>query len=80
MVSLTISAFSITPTAIRAAITLLGMDGSFANVVPPTVAIAVQTDVLVGTVWRLARISVSSTSITMVDITSNTSYAANANI
>ena len=80
MVSLTISAFSITPTAIRPAITLLSMDGSFADVVPPTVAIAVQTDVLVGTVWRLARIVVSSTSINMVDITSNTSYAANVNI
>ena len=79
MVSLTISAFSITPTAIRPSITLLSMDGSFADVVPP-VAITDQIDVLVGTVWRLARITVSSTSINMVDITSNTSYAANVNI
>ena len=80
MVSLTISSFSITPTAFRNFIQLLSMDGSFADVVPPTVAIAVQTDVLVGTVWRLARIVVSSTSIQVSDNTSNSGYAANVNI
>ena len=79
MVSLTISAFSITPTAIRQAITLLSMDGSFADVVP-LVSITDQIDVLVGTVWCLARISVSSTSINIAYITSSTSYASNVNI
>ena len=79
MVSLTISAFSITPTAYRPSIYLIGMEG-FTDMVPP-IGISQAINVLIGgATWQLAQILVSSTSIMISNITTNAGYAANVNI